>query len=81
MSRTVSIWGVDYDVEFDCVPYTPATWDDPAEGGEVEVTGISLGGYEITDHLSERVRDLITRELERYVRHDMKRERRDSAYA
>jgi hypothetical protein len=29
----------DVEIEYTITPYYPATWDDPAEGGEVEIQG------------------------------------------
>ena len=35
-------------VEFTATPVVPATWDDPAEGGEVEVLGVTSLAHEWT---------------------------------
>ena len=42
-------------VEFTATPVVPATWDDPAEGGEVEVLGVVCLEHEWTVEVVDEV--------------------------
>ena len=64
MNRIVEVLGVDLDVEYDYSPYIAATWDDPAEGGEVEITGITLDGTDVLQLLSDWTLEQIQDKLE-----------------
>ena len=57
LRKSFSAGDIVLDVEFTATPYIPATYDNPQEGGEVEVQGIYLEGLEVTDILSQWVLD------------------------
>ena len=52
---TVVVGDLEFEVEFNATPYRAATWHEPAEGGEVEIEGISLEGFEMMEYLNEWV--------------------------
>ena len=62
-TKTFYIGDVEFEVEFNASPYIPAKISGPpenchpAEGGEVEIESIAIGGFEVTDVISESVRD------------------------
>jgi hypothetical protein len=58
LKKSFSADDIVLDVEFTATPYIPATYDDPAEGGEVEVQAIYLEGLEISGILAQWVLDL-----------------------
>lgn len=61
--KTFYIGDVEFEVEFNASPYVPAKISGPpencypAEGGEVELESIMIGEFEVTDVISESVRD------------------------
>lgn len=57
LRKSFSACDIVLDVEFTATPYIPATYDNPQEGGEVEVQAIYLEGLEVTDILSQWVLD------------------------
>ena len=62
-TKTFYIGDVEFEVEFSSTPYVPARISGPpencypAEGGEVEIESISIGGFEVSDVISEDTRD------------------------
>lgn len=44
---------IEVEVEFDATPLIPATWDDPAEGGEIELSEVTVGGEPIDPPLTD----------------------------
>ena len=48
-TRTIELLGVDFEVSYSATSFHPATFDDPAYGGEVEIETISIGGFELED--------------------------------
>ncbi len=58
-TKTFFIGDVEFEVEFSSTPYRPAKISGPpencypAEGGEVELESISIGGFEVTEVLSD----------------------------
>jgi hypothetical protein len=61
-SKTITIYDVDLDVEFEISEYIPAVHTlsngdpgYPAEGGDLYITSVSLGGVEIYDLISDSV--------------------------
>jgi len=65
MERVITVCDVDLDVEYDATPYRHATWNDPAEGGEVEITGVCLEGNDVIQLLSDWTLKEIQTQLER----------------
>ena len=63
MLKTITVYEVDFEVEFNATPYVAATFYDPAEGGEVEIEGVYLNGTEVTDMLAQHVMDKIEMQL------------------
>ena len=57
LRKSFSAGDIVLDVEFTATPYIPATWDDPAEGGEIEVQDIYLEGLCVTQILAQWVLD------------------------
>lgn len=78
MQKIVTINDVDLDVEYTGTEYRPATWHDPAEGGEVEVKAVLLDGKDVTEMLADWVMDRIQTTLESELQDDL-REERESA--
>lgn len=62
-TETFFIGDVEFEVEFDSSPYVqakvsgPPEHCHPEEGGEVEIESITIGGFEVSDIISESVRD------------------------
>ena len=52
MQTTHFINDVELTITYDATPYVAATWDDPAEGGETEITSITMEGNEVYDLLA-----------------------------
>lgn len=48
-TRTIDLLGVEFEVSYTATPFHPATFSDPAYGGEVEIESVSIGGFEIED--------------------------------
>lgn len=48
-NKTISLFGIDFDVTYSATKFHPATFDDPAYGGETEIESIRIGGFEIDD--------------------------------
>ena len=67
MERSITICGTDMTIEFDWSPYEPATWDSPAEGGEVEVLAIFIGDQEVTDLLDDKIVNMVREHLEALI--------------
>ena len=63
MQTKITINEVEFDIYFNQTQYVPATWDDPAYGGEVEIEVIQLDGNDVTELLSQWVFDKILDEL------------------
>lgn len=61
--KTFEVNGVEFDVEFSATPYVPAKISGPpdncheAEGGEVEIESISIGDWEVSDVISDDVKE------------------------
>ena len=50
-TQTVKWEGVDTEVEFYYTPYSPATFDEPAQDEEIEIESIMLDGKDIKPEL------------------------------
>lgn len=48
-TRTIDLLGIEFEVSYSATPYHPATFNDPAYGGEVEIETVSIGGFELDD--------------------------------
>lgn len=85
-TKTFFIGDVEFEVEFDSSPYVPAKVSGPpehchpAEGGEVEIESITIGGFEVSDIISESVRDKLQSMCEEAAP-ELEAEERDSALA
>ena len=64
MQTTVIVCGVEFDVEFDYSKPVKATRYQPAEGGEVDLNEVFIGGQEVTDIIRDRVKYLIREKIE-----------------
>ena len=71
MQKTVTINDVDMDVEYTGTEYHPATWDDPAYGGEVDIEAVLLDGKDVTELLADWVVDRIRQKLEEELQDDL----------
>ena len=56
---TVTVCDVDLLVAYDYTPYRAATHWQPAEGGDIEITGIHLDGHNVDGMLAEWVMEKI----------------------
>lgn len=80
------IGDVEFEVEFNSTPYKPAKISGPpeqcypAEGGEVEIESISIGDFEVSDIISDSVRQLLQTKCEEAAP-ECEQEERDSALA
>lgn len=69
-TKTFYIGDAEFEVEFGASRYKPAkTWGPPencypAEGGEVEIEAVTVGGFEIKDFLSESAMKLLQSKAE-----------------
>lgn len=85
MLKTITVAGLDFEVEFDGLPFVPAKCygppEDcyPAEGGEAEILGICLNGVEVSDVLSDWALNQIQEQLTEYLCTDHEREAREAA--
>ena len=52
-TQTVKWEGVDTEVEFYYTPYSPATFDEPAQAEEIEIISIKINGGDIGYMLSD----------------------------
>ena len=64
MERTIEVCEVDLTVTYDYSPYIAATRFDPQEGGEVEITGVTLDGTDVMQLLSDWTLEQIQDKLE-----------------
>lgn len=63
-TRTISLFGIDFEVTYTATPSHPATFYDPAYGGDVEIESVSIGGFEIKEGvLSESAEERIRKEV------------------
>jgi hypothetical protein len=59
-TRTVELLGVDFEVTYSATPFHPATFNDPAYGGDVEIESVSIGGFELDDGiLSDKMKAML----------------------
>lgn len=80
-TRTIDIFGIEIDVSYSSTPYRPATRSEPAEGGEVEIESLAIGGIDLPDgFVSQRVMDKVQKAVESNVI-QWAAEERDSALA
>lgn len=63
-TRTIIVCGVSVTVDFDYTPYRAATFYDPADGGDVDVNEIYIGGEEISGIVTEKFCDAVREKLE-----------------
>lgn len=54
---------IEVNVEFDATPIISATWFDPAEGGEVEITAVFVDGVAIQPPLTDDEMEKLTVEM------------------
>ena len=85
-TKTFYIGDVEFEVEFSSTPYVPAKISGPpehchpAEGGEVEIESICIGEFEVSDIISDSVRELLQTKCEEAAP-ECEQEERDSALA
>lgn len=85
-TKTFYIGDVEFEVEFSSTPYVPAKiygppeLCHPAEGGEVEIESITIGGFEVSDVISQEVRDKLQSMAEEAAP-ECEQDARDSALA
>ena len=85
-TKTFYIGDVEFEVEFSSTPYVPAKISGPlencypAEGGEVEIESICIGEFEVSDIISDSVRQLLQTKCEEAAP-ECEQEERDSALA
>ena len=85
-TKTFYIGDVEFEVEFSSTPYVPARISGPpencypAEGGEVEIESICIGEFEVSDIISDSVRQLLQTKCEEAAP-ECEKEERDSALA
>ena len=83
-TKTFYIGDVEFEVEFSSTPYVPARISGPPEncypdeGGEVEIESICIGEFEVSDIISDSVRQLLQTECEEAAL-ECEQEERDSA--
>lgn len=85
-TKTFYIGDVEFEVEFSSTPYVPAKIScppencHPAEGGEVDIESIMIGGFEVSDVISESVLDKLQEKCEEALP-ELEADARDSAMA
>lgn len=85
-TETFYIGDVEFEVEFSSTPYVPAKISGPpehchpAEGGEVEIESICIGEFEVSDVISETVRDKLQKMAEEAAP-ELEADERDCAMA
>lgn len=52
-NATISIGGIGFDVTYTAATYRPATYFQPAEGGDIEIESIEYNGLDFSDVLSD----------------------------
>lgn len=55
MQRTITVHDVDFDVVYQGTELVPATLDDPAEGGDVDIEEIYIGDQQVDHILPEAI--------------------------
>lgn len=55
MQRTVTVHDVDFDVVYEGTELVPATFDSPAEGGDVDIEEIYIGDQQVDHILPEAI--------------------------
>ena len=85
MMKTVCVYGLKFEVEFDGTPFRPAQVygppEDcfPASGGEPEILTICLDGVDLTDCLADHVVLKILEDLTQHLCSDLDAERQAEA--
>lgn len=84
-TRTIDLFDVTFDIDYSATPYRAATFDSPAEGGDLEVEVIYIAGHDVTDILSDKAKDLIhehvANQLESWADEDRDEQLQDQAEA
>lgn len=62
--RNVMICDVEFVVDFEFTKTVRATYDHPADGGEIEIEAICLDGHEVSEMLADWVTDRIKEKLQ-----------------
>lgn len=81
MQRTITISDVELQVEYSATEYRPATFHEPAEGGEVEIEGVYLDGNEVGHMLADWVEARILEQLRSGIAEDQHQAEEDEAEA
>lgn len=85
-TKTFYIGDVEFEVEFSSTPYIPAKISGPpenchpAEGGEVEIESICIGEFEVSEIISDSVREKL-QEMCEEAAPECEQDERDSALA
>ncbi len=57
---------VPLDVSFNRSKYRPATYDDPAEGGEIDDVTVTIEGWDVTEIINGNIMDNIVTACQEY---------------
>ena len=81
MTDTAIIWidDVPLSVEFDHTPPEPATRCEPPVFAETEITGVFIGGHEVSGLLADCVHDSIQEKTEDWIAERRAESRREAA--
>jgi hypothetical protein len=80
-TKTITINDVDLDVVYSATKFVPATFHDPAEGGEVEIEDVYLEGNELSGMLADWVMAEILDKLKDVLGDDERQAEEDAAEA
>lgn len=62
-TKTIGIWGVFFDVEYEFIKGDSDTRDYPGSNDQYEIEAVYIGSENVTEHLSETVNTLILEKL------------------
>ena len=62
-TKTIGIWGVYFEVDYEFIKGDSATRDYPGSDDEYVIHAIYIGSEDVTEHLSETVNTLILEKL------------------
>ena len=79
MQTHIECCGITFEVFYTGTKYRPATYFEPAEGGELEIEEIFIEGVEVSEVLSDSVLEMIKGKIEASIADDQRSAAEDAA--
>ena len=79
MNTKIECCGITFEVFYTGTEYRPATYFEPAEGGELEMEEIFIEGVEVSEVISDSVLEMIRSKLEASLDEDLQSAAEDAA--